>query len=939
MMDGRLDRALLLALAVGIAAGTAATVTSIGFPYAFGAAFNALQVRRKREQREQRNRLKSEKIKKAPGKPKESQIYREILQKALIDWKDIDVSLDNFPYYLSDNTKTALLDSVYTFLKRPEFIKYVSNLASVSPRILVTGPPGSEIYQETLVKGLGRYLQINVLVLDCTDVLLEAREMQPSNLQKTADQFPNVPLASSNMNGDVKSKDKSHIHASTLKSPDPITSPVNNCRKKIPDMGLRSVSEWSVVKQPDSDAEDKSMLVTVPSQPVVSGTTVDPPKRLFRKGDRVRYVGPSNGPTTPNLPVSSHRGSSGGKGPLVGSKGRVILLLEENPNKVGVRFDKPVYGGNNMVDLCEDGYGYFCNVLELRLEHSVGEDENKIMFDALIDILSGEASKEPLVLFIKDVERSMMGNLEHYKKLEQLDKAESRVVIIGSHTMDFQKDKGSFGTYSASKSGNSLAPLLDLPFLDNFMSRLEDIKGESSKSSRALFKLFPTRIYLQQPQDETVAMDWNQQIEQDMERLKAEANRQQLCMVMGSSGVICRDLAELEIKNHMLTHDMAEKVVGWAVSHHLQKDNEPIFYNGKLVITAESMQHSLTELLSVQRTSPTKKSLKDVTCDNEFEKILISEVIPPDELGVTFDSIGALENVKEALRELVMLPLQRPELFAKGQLRKPCRGLLLFGPPGTGKTMLAKAVATEAGANFINISMSTIASKWFGEAEKYVKAVFTLANKIAPSVIFIDEVDSMLGRRGKDSEHSAMRKLKNEFMASWDGLRTRDKERVLVLAATNRPFDLDEAVIRRFPRRLMVDLPDAENRAKILKVILVDEDLAPEFNMEELAAATDGYSGSDLKSLCTTAAYQRIRELLDQESKERERAKSEGQPPPLISKAPELRPISMGDVQKAMEKVRSSVSADARSILELRQWNEQYGEGGTRKVMTLSYFM
>jgi SpoVK/Ycf46/Vps4 family AAA+-type ATPase len=100
-----------------------------------------------------------------------------------------------------------------------------------------------------------------------------------------------------------------------------------------------------------------------------------------------------------------------------------------------------------------------------------------------------------------------------------------------------------------------------------------------------------------------------------------------------------------------------------------------------------------------------------VVCDNEFEKMLLPEVIPPDELGVTFDHIGALDNVKETLRELVMLPLQRPELFVKGQLTKPCRGLLLFGPPGTGKTMLAKAVATEAGANFINISMSTITSK------------------------------------------------------------------------------------------------------------------------------------------------------------------------------------------------------------------------------------
>lgn len=925
LLDGRLDRAVFLALAVGIAAGTAATITSICFPYAFGSVCTALQARRKREQREQRNRLKSEKMKKTPHKPKECQIYREILQRALTRWKDIDVSLDNFPYFLSDNTKTALLDAMYVFLKRPEYIKYVSNLVTVCSRILLTGPPGSEVYQEILVKGLAHYLQVNILVLDCTDILLEARELQPSNLQKV-DLYTNGPVSPSTANGENKSKDV-------------VPSLINNRQNKNPDMGLRSVSQWSVEKQPNTVPEDKPVVMTIPPQSIISGTSTDSPRRLFRKGDRVRYVGPSNGSSTASFAVSAHRGSSGSKGPSVGAKGRVILLLDENPNKVGVRFDKPVYGGNNMVDLCEDGYGYFCNVLELRLEHSVGEDENKTMLDALIDVLSSEASKEPLVLFIKDVERSIIGNLEHYKKLEQLFKAESRVVIIGSHTMDFQKDKGNVGTYSTSKSGNSLAPLLDLSFLDNFMSRLDDMKGEGSKSSRSLFKLFPTRIYLQQPQDENMAMDWNQQLEQDIERLKAEANRQQLRMVMGSSGITCKDLAELEIKSHILTYDMAEKVVGWAVSHQLQTDLEPVLFNGKLVITAESMQNSLTELLSVQRASPLKKSLKDVTCDNEFEKILISEVIPPDELGVTFDCIGALDNVKEALRELVMLPLQRPELFAKGQLRKPCRGLLLFGPPGTGKTMLAKAVATEAGANFINISMSTVASKWFGEAEKYVKAVFTLANKIAPSVIFIDEVDSMLGRRGKDSEHSAMRKLKNEFMASWDGLRTRDKERVLVLAATNRPFDLDEAVIRRFPRRLMVDLPDAENRVKILRVILVDEDLAPDFNIEELAAATDGYSGSDLKSLCTTAAYQRIRELLDQETKERDKATSEGQPPPLTSKTPELRPISMADMRQAMEKVRSSVSSDARSILELRQWNEQYGEGGTRKVMTLSYFM
>ena len=186
--------------------------------------------------------------------------------------------------------------------------------------------------------------------------------------------------------------------------------------------------------------------------------------------------------------------------------------------------------------------------------------------------------------------------------------------------------------------------------------------------------------------------------------------------------------------------------------------------------------------------------------DNEFEKRIRPEVIPASEIGVTFDDIGALADIKESLQELVMLPLRRPDLF-KGGLLKPCRGILLFGPPGTGKTMLAKAIANDAGASFINVSMSTITSKWFGEDEKNVRALFSLAAKVAPTIIFVDEVDSMLGQRARSGEHEAMRKIKNEFMSHWDGLLSKTGERILVLAATNRPFDLDEAIIRRFERR------------------------------------------------------------------------------------------------------------------------------------------
>jgi SpoVK/Ycf46/Vps4 family AAA+-type ATPase len=186
---------------------------------------------------------------------------------------------------------------------------------------------------------------------------------------------------------------------------------------------------------------------------------------------------------------------------------------------------------------------------------------------------------------------------------------------------------------------------------------------------------------------------------------------------------------------------------------------------------------------------------------NEYEKRIIRDsVIPAGEIGVSFDDIGALDDIKESIQELVMLPLQRPELF-NGGLLKPCRGILLFGPPGTGKTMLAKAIADEAGASFINISFSSLSSKWYGDSEKSIRALFSLAVKFAPAIIFVDEVDSMLGARKHSDEHEVSRTIKTEFMTHWDGLLSKSSAKILVLAATNRPFDLDEAIVRRFEHR------------------------------------------------------------------------------------------------------------------------------------------
>ncbi|KMZ70002.1 putative ATPase [Zostera marina] len=474
---------------------------------------------------------------------------------------------------------------------------------------------------------------------------------------------------------------------------------------------------------------------------------------------------------------------------------------------------------------------------------------------------------------------------------------------------------------------------------DSF-GRMNERSKEVPKTMKQLSKLFPNKIVIQPPQDESSLADWKHQIEHDLKTLKAKTNIVNIHSFLNRVGLDCNELETVRISDRTLTNECVDKIVGFALSHHLKNFPKVNSKDGKLLISSESIKHGHSMLQNLQvDTKRSKPTLKDVVTENEFEKKLLADVIPPNDIGVSFDDIGSLENVKDTLKELVMLPLQRPELFCKGQLTKPCKGILLFGPPGTGKTMLAKAVATEAGANFINISMSSITSKWFGEGEKYVKAVFSLASKITPCVVFVDEVDSMLGRRENSGEHEAMRKMKNEFMVNWDGLRTKDKERVLVLAATNRPFDLDEAVIRRLPRRLMVSLPDAVNRAKILKIILAKEELAPDVDLDAVASMTDGYSGSDLKNLCVTAAHCPIREVLEREKKERNLALAEGRPPPSLYDSSDIRPLNKDDLKTAHDQVCASVSSETTNMSELIQWNDLYGEGGSRKKTCPSYFM
>lgn len=259
------------------------------------------------------------------------------------------------------------------------------------------------------------------------------------------------------------------------------------------------------------------------------------------------------------------------------------------------------------------------------------------------------------------------------------------------------------------------------------------------------------------------------------------------------------------------------------------------------------------------------------------------------------------------LRTMTTLPLTHPELFTHGVLRQSFTGVLLFGPPGTGKTMLARAVAQESGAAFLAVNLSNIFDMWVGEGEKNVKGLFGLARKLAPSIIFIDEIDALLERRSSTASRSSRIEVVNEFMSQWDGLASNLNAGVVVMGATNRPFVLDDAVLRRLPRRLLVDLPTAEARLAILHGLLADNAVDSELMecLPRVAERMELYSGSDLKNVAIAAAL-----------KAAVRATVHGGTAVILR----------DDFEEAMREVPASLSDQMESLGEIRRWNQTYGE-------------
>ncbi|KAH0985383.1 hypothetical protein GBA52_012560 [Prunus armeniaca] len=281
---------------------------------------------------------------------------------------------------------------------------------------------------------------------------------------------------------------------------------------------------------------------------------------------------------------------------------------------------------------------------------------------------------------------------------------------------------------------------------------------------------------------------------------------------------------------------------------------------------------------------------------------------------VKWESIKGLENAKRLLKEAVVMPIKYPKYFTG--LLSPWKGILLFGPPGTGKTMLAKAVATECKTTFFNISASSVVSKWRGDSEKLVKVLFELARHHAPSTIFIDEIDAIISQRGEGrSEHEASRRLKTELLIQMDGL-TRTSELVFVLAATNLPWELDAAMLRRLEKRILVPLPEPEARRSMFEELLPLEPDEEKLPYDLLVERTEGYSGSDIRLVCKEAAMQPLRRLMSF-LEDREEIVPEDE-------LPKVGPIKHEDIEAALKNTRPSAHLQAHRYEKFNADYEPY---------------
>ncbi|KAJ9663634.1 hypothetical protein H2201_005595 [Coniosporium apollinis] len=410
------------------------------------------------------------------------------------------------------------------------------------------------------------------------------------------------------------------------------------------------------------------------------------------------------------------------------------------------------------------------------------------------------------------------------------------------------------------------------------------------------------------------------------------------------------DASQSPLKKRILSFDEVHRIVitalGLRIVHTESSELEPIHLALAMTVLSKSdaiKSAWLTAKLSLdddpkgaaykdpstQKQSKSSKAAADRLdairrSATKYEKRLLSGVINPSSISTTFSTVHAPPTTIEALKSLTSLSLIRPDAFKYGVLATDkIPGLLLYGPPGTGKTLLAKAVAKESGATVLEVAGAEVYDMYVGEGEKNVRAIFSLARKLSPCVVFIDEADAIFGSRGGPGNRTSHREIINQFLKEWDGMNDLS---VFIMVATNRPFDLDDAVLRRLPRRLLVDLPVESDRAAILRIHLKDEVVDQGVDVGELAKQTPLYSGSDLKNLAVAAALACVREEMEMAAgASSEAGESDGQ------KYPEKRTLMKRHFEKALQEISASISEDMGSLSAIRKFDEQFGDRKGRR--------